>query len=100
VKGAFFALSVADLDASANWYAEKCGLQAPKTKTLKSAVIVLVYNLAGRGLLVELIQSDEAMPLSKALPELRSYPPIRFRSSLACCSASFMACLVLTSGFS
>jgi Glyoxalase/Bleomycin resistance protein/Dioxygenase superfamily len=66
VRGAFFALSVADLESSARWYSEKFGLkvvmQAPKTKTVRSAVIVL----AGGGLLVELIQTDEAMPLSKA----------------------------------
>lgn len=31
---------------------------------------------------------------------LRSYPPIPFRSSLACCSASFVACLALASGLS
>jgi catechol 2,3-dioxygenase-like lactoylglutathione lyase family enzyme len=64
-KGAFFALSVPDLESSARWYAEKFGLkivmQAPKTKTMKSAVTVL----AGGGLLVELIQNDDARPLSK-----------------------------------
>jgi hypothetical protein len=65
-NGAFFALSVANLEASARWYSEKFVLrivmQAPKTKTVKSAVILL----AGGGLLVELIQNDEAMPLSEA----------------------------------
>ncbi len=38
-KGAFFALSVVDLESSARWYSEKFGLkivmQAPKTKTVK-----------------------------------------------------------------
>jgi len=29
-----------------------------------------------------------------------SYPPTPFRSSLACCSAFFAACLALASGFS
>jgi hypothetical protein len=36
-------------------------MQAPKTKTVKSAVTVL----AGGGLLVELIQNDDARPLGK-----------------------------------
>jgi catechol 2,3-dioxygenase-like lactoylglutathione lyase family enzyme len=58
----FFALSVADLESSARWYSEKFGLrvvmQAPKMKTVRSALIVL----AGGGLLVELIQTDAAMP--------------------------------------
>jgi Glyoxalase/Bleomycin resistance protein/Dioxygenase superfamily len=82
-KGAFFALSVPDLESSARWYSEKFGLkivmQAPKTKTLKSAVTVL----AGGGLLVELIQNDEALeqdcfghPVPRVCPwiyEIRSH---------------------------
>lgn len=35
----------------------------------------------------------------KFFVELRSYPPIPFRSSFACCSASLVACLALASGF-
>jgi len=70
-KGAFFALSVADLDASAKWYMEKFDLEvvfrAPKTKSVKSAVIVL----AGGGLLVELIESEHSSPLSKAAPGIK-----------------------------
>jgi catechol 2,3-dioxygenase-like lactoylglutathione lyase family enzyme len=73
VRGAFFALSVADLESSARWYSEKFGLkvvmQAPKTKTVRSAVVVL----AGGGLLVELIQTDEAMPLSKAASGIKAH---------------------------
>lgn len=76
VTGAFFALSVADLESSAKWYSEKFGLkvvmQAPKTKTVRSAVIVL----AGGGLLVELIQTDEAMPGSKAASSAKASHPI------------------------
>jgi catechol 2,3-dioxygenase-like lactoylglutathione lyase family enzyme len=67
--GAFFALSVADINASAKWYSEKLGLkvamQAPKQD--KAAVIVL----EGGGLIVELIQHDDALPLSKAAPAVK-----------------------------
>src|SRR5262245_33281615 len=53
-SGAFFALSVADVKASADWYVTKLGLkivmQPPKTD--QSTVIVL----AGGGLTVELLQ--------------------------------------------
>ena len=70
-KGAFFALSVADLDASAKWYLEKFDLEVvlrtPKTKSVKSAVIVL----AGGGLLVELIENEHSWPLSKAAPGIK-----------------------------
>lgn len=65
-KGAFFALSVADLDASTKWYAEKFGMtvvmRPPKQD--RSAVAVL----EGGGLTVELLQRDDAVPLSKAAP--------------------------------
>ena len=67
--GAFFALSVADVDASAKWYAEKLGLkvvlQPPRSGG--SAVVAL----EGGGLMVELIQLDEAVPLSKAAPQAK-----------------------------
>jgi len=56
--GAFFALSVADLNASSKWYADKLGLkvvmQPPKSD--KAAVVIL----EGGGLIVELIQHDDA----------------------------------------
>jgi hypothetical protein len=62
VKGAFFALSVADLDASANWYAEKLGLAVNmRTKSPKTSVIVL----SGNGLTVELLQNNDATDLAK-----------------------------------
>jgi catechol 2,3-dioxygenase-like lactoylglutathione lyase family enzyme len=62
--GAFFALSVADIRASAKWYSEKLGLKVVMEvpKTAGSAVIVL----EGGGLIVELIQNDDALPMSKA----------------------------------
>src|SRR5437763_5702594 len=68
--GAFFALSVADVDASAKWYSEKLGLkvvmQPPKTN--QAAIIVL----EGGGLIVELIQYDDARPLSKVAPAVKN----------------------------
>ncbi len=61
--GAFFALSVADMKASVQWYSEKLGLkivmQMPKQD--KTAVTVL----EGGGLIVELIQHDDAAPAGK-----------------------------------
>jgi catechol 2,3-dioxygenase-like lactoylglutathione lyase family enzyme len=61
--GAFFALSVADLKASTEWYQDKLGLkvvmQMPKQD--KAAVTVL----EGGGLIVELIQHDDAAPAGK-----------------------------------
>jgi catechol 2,3-dioxygenase-like lactoylglutathione lyase family enzyme len=65
-RGAFLALSVADLDASTRWYSEKFGLsivmRPPKQD--KSAVTVL----EGGGLIVELLQRDDATPLRQAAP--------------------------------
>ena len=62
VKGAFFALSVADIEASAKWYAEKLGLAVEMhTKSGKTSVVVL----SGNGLTVELIRHDDAMDLGK-----------------------------------
>jgi hypothetical protein len=68
--GSFFALSVADVRASAKWYSENLGLavvmEAPKFE--KATAIVL----EGGGLIVELIQHDDAAPLSTAAPGLKS----------------------------
>lgn len=54
--GAFFAASVADIDASSRWYSEKLGLtvtmRTPKTDGNTVAI------LEGEGLIVELIQRD------------------------------------------
>jgi catechol 2,3-dioxygenase-like lactoylglutathione lyase family enzyme len=65
-NGAFFALSVADIGASTRWYTEKLGLrvvmQVPKQD--KAAVTVL----EGGGLIVELIEHDDARPLGNAAP--------------------------------
>ena len=62
VKGAFFALSVADLEASAKWYREKLDLGVNMcSKSGKASVIVL----SGNGLTVELIRQDDAMDLGE-----------------------------------
>jgi catechol 2,3-dioxygenase-like lactoylglutathione lyase family enzyme len=64
--GAFFALSVADLQASAKWYSEKLGLRVVMDAPKRDKVAVTV--LEGGGLIVELIQHDDALPLSNAAP--------------------------------
>jgi catechol 2,3-dioxygenase-like lactoylglutathione lyase family enzyme len=67
-KGAFFGLSVADIEASVRWYQEKFGmtvvLRPPKIEGSTAVV------LEGGGLIVELLQRDDAMPLSKAAPSV------------------------------
>lgn len=69
-RGAFVALSVPDLEASTKWYSEKLGLtvvmRPPKQD--KSSVAVL----EGNGLIVELLQRDDAVPLRQAAPGLEA----------------------------
>lgn len=66
VEGSFFALSVADLEASVRWYEEKLDLHVvidvPKTEG------VAVTVLQGHGLTVELIEHDAAVPRSSLTP--------------------------------
>ena len=66
--GSFFALSVADLNASAKWYSEKLDMkivnQPPKTN--QASVIVL----EGDGFIVELIQQDNGVSLTQIAPAL------------------------------
>jgi len=66
-KGAFFALSVLDLEASTKWYSEKLGLKV--AMQIKDRVSVTV--LAGGGLVVELIHSDEAKSRAQAAPTVK-----------------------------
>lgn len=58
--GAFFALSVPDLGASVQWYIEKLGLRAVLEVPRQNKPAVAV--LEGGGLIVELIQHDDAKP--------------------------------------
>lgn len=79
--GAFFALSVSDMDASVRWYREKLGLtvimQFPRTDESKSAATVL----QGGGLTVELVKHDDAVPLRNFLPEPRGALYVSGRTS-------------------
>jgi hypothetical protein len=65
--GAFFALSVADIDASGKWYSEKLGLGVIMQPQRSGPGAVMV--LEGGGLIVELVQHDEALPLSRLTPD-------------------------------
>jgi catechol 2,3-dioxygenase-like lactoylglutathione lyase family enzyme len=64
--GAFFALSVADLEASTRWYAEKLGLAVVMREPKQGGAAVAV--LEGGGLVVELVARDGAVPLGTAAP--------------------------------
>jgi len=65
-QGAFFALSVADIKASTQWYTEKLGLKVTMQPPPGGPVHVVV--LEGGGLIVELIQHDAALALDKLTP--------------------------------
>ena len=67
-RGAFIGISVPDVQASANWYSEKLGLQVifQPPPSGPSRVIVL----EGGGLIVELLQDTRAVPLSQAAPSI------------------------------
>ena len=59
-RGAFFALSVANIEESARWYADKLGLEVVLQVNQGTAVTVL----EGEGLTVELIHDPAARPAS------------------------------------
>jgi catechol 2,3-dioxygenase-like lactoylglutathione lyase family enzyme len=69
--GAFFALSVADLDASVKWYSEKLGLtvvmRSPKQDDASAVV------LEGGGLTVELVKHDDAIAPLKEPPLMHGF---------------------------
>ena len=65
VSGAFFAVSVADIAASSKWYSETLGLKV--TMEVPHANKMAVAVLEGGGLIVELIQNDDAKPRSAAV---------------------------------
>jgi catechol 2,3-dioxygenase-like lactoylglutathione lyase family enzyme len=67
--GAFAAVSVRDLAASAGWYSEKLDMHVVMSVPKQNGVAVTV--LEGSGLIVELIQNDAAQPLSRAAPSVK-----------------------------
>jgi catechol 2,3-dioxygenase-like lactoylglutathione lyase family enzyme len=67
--GAFFALSVADIDASARWYSDKLGTKVTMREPNTNGAAVAV--LEGDGLIVELIQHDAAKPLNTVAPNVK-----------------------------
>src|SRR5262249_51460029 len=67
-SGSFFALSVADINASAKWYAEKLGLTLTTPPTRSDQVAFAV--LEGGGLIVELIQHDNGVALTQVAPHV------------------------------
>jgi len=68
-SGAFFALSVADIESSTRWYSEKLGLKVVMQVPKRDQAAVTV--LEGGGLIVELIQHDDAVALAKAAPAIK-----------------------------
>jgi catechol 2,3-dioxygenase-like lactoylglutathione lyase family enzyme len=62
-QGAFFAMSVADLEASSRWYSDKLGLEVVMST---SANGVAVKVLQGAGMIVELVQHNGAVATSCA----------------------------------
>ena len=65
-RGAFIALSVPDVEASAKWYSEKLGLAIQKRIPRSNGAAVAI--LEGGGLIVEILQLDAAVPLSSLSP--------------------------------
>ena len=67
--GAFFALSVPDVAASARWYREKLGLKVilEPPRSADASVVIL----EGGGLIVELLQHNAARPLRAIAPDVR-----------------------------
>jgi catechol 2,3-dioxygenase-like lactoylglutathione lyase family enzyme len=68
VVGAFFALSVPDLEASARWYQSAFGLRVVRRIPPANGAAVTV--LEGPGLIVELIRHDGALPLAAFTPPI------------------------------
>ena len=69
-SGSFFAVSVADLDASVAWYQRAFDLRvAMRPPKMNGAAVAL---LQGQGISIELIASDSAMPLSALAPKSTS----------------------------
>jgi len=69
--GGFVAITVPNLDESAKWYVEKLGLKIVKNHAMRPDNKAAVTILEGNGFAVELIWLADAVPLSKAAPELK-----------------------------
>lgn len=65
-RGAFFALSVADMDASVKWYSEKLGLTVVMRSPQQDKASAIV--LEGAGLTVELVHHDDARAAAQEPP--------------------------------
>jgi predicted enzyme related to lactoylglutathione lyase len=68
VPPVFFAVSVADLNASVKWYGDHLDLTPTRLPGTPQAKVAL---LQGKGLVVELVQHSEAFDLESRLPELQ-----------------------------
>src|SRR5919199_2913193 len=69
--GAFFALSVADINIVSRWYQEKLGFKVLSQGEAPNKIAKFAI-LEGDGNLIELIQHREAKPLSVVAPEIKS----------------------------
>src|SRR5689334_22650135 len=65
--GAFFALSVADVDAMSAWYRDKLGFRIASHGEAPNKIAKFA-TLEAEGSILEMIQRGDARPLSKALP--------------------------------
>jgi len=74
-SGSFFALSVADLQASTQWYMDKLGLKITLQPPKSNGASVVV--LEGNGLIVELIQADGSVALTQVAPKLTDRTQLR-----------------------
>ena len=74
-EGSFFAIYVPNLEASVKWYSENLGmrvvLEAPRTEKFGLAI------LEGSGFMIEIVQSEKAIPLQDAAPSLDSKTSIQ-----------------------
>ena len=80
--GAFLALSVSDVAASAKWYREKLGMRVVLEPPRSNDAAVIV--LEGGGLIVELLQHKDAKSLAATAPGVRENYKIHgfFKSGL------------------
>jgi catechol 2,3-dioxygenase-like lactoylglutathione lyase family enzyme len=68
VTGAFYALSVPDVEASSKWYTENLGLKVVTHVPVKDNFGLSI--LEGHGVMIELVQEVKALPLSTVAPTI------------------------------